>query len=572
MLLRNPFTGSHRFYGGLWRKVLRERSLFASFILATVLNGLGHGATALAAGLLAKTLATGAPLHGSPWEPNVGAATLAFVGLAATFVKGVGATLVATVQSRLSQKVANVERLGLAERLLCSGTALSSGTVAARFAVQLRELERGVGDGVLGVLRATAQLAPIGLALALLQPRLALGAAAVLGPFAVAVSAARRTWKRSHARAMQLAEGLHQGVDELVAHIDVFRTYGAGANVTETLRRLGEETSRVTSRAEGAQAALSSANEVLGAGALLAVVLAARTWSPSLGSGSLVAFAAVFFMAYRPLRDLGDARGAIQRGTIALEALSKVSSPGTPTALPGTPLGGPSQKRAWTREILLVEMAGGARGPLTSFSVAPGEVVAIVGPTGSGKTTLLRAMLGLEPGARGSIRYGSEELSGAGVGPEARPFAWVPQDAPVVSGTLAENVALADADPGSVARVLAWIGAERLYWTARGDRLGAGGRPVSGGERKWISLARAITPGLPILLLDEPTAGLDERAGAHVLGALERLRATHAVILVTHQPEPLSIADRVVSIGTHDASLLASKLRTAPRTADRFRT
>jgi ABC-type transport system involved in cytochrome bd biosynthesis fused ATPase/permease subunit len=72
---------------------------------------------------------------------------------------------------------------------------------------------------------------------------------------------------------------------------------------------------------------------------------------------------------------------------------------------------------------------------------------------------------------------------------------------------------------------------------------------VSGGERKWIALGRAIASGLPVLLLDEPTAGLDGAAEDAMLAELERLRATRAIVLVTHQARVVRIADRVVAIG-----------------------
>jgi ABC-type transport system involved in cytochrome bd biosynthesis fused ATPase/permease subunit len=176
--------------------------------------------------------------------------------------------------------------------------------------------------------------------------------------------------------------------------------------------------------------------------------------------------------------------------------------------------------------------------------------VAIVGPTGSGKTTLLRALLGLEPGATGSIRYGGAELARAGVGPLWRPFAWAPQEAPVLAGSLEDNVLLARQDDRAVAEVLRSIGAERFFRECQGALLGASGRPVSGGERKWIALARAIASELPVLLLDEPTAGLDVVAQKAVLASLRDLRRTRAIVVVTHQRDAALWADRVVAIGS----------------------
>src|SRR5262249_13314833 len=102
--------------------------------------------------------------------------------------------------------------------------------------------------------------------------------------------------------------------------------------------------------------------------------------------------------------------------------------------------------------------------PSTTLCADPGELVALVGPTGSGKTTLLRALLGLEPGVSGAIRYGDRDLTLAGVGPLERPFAWVPQESAIISGTLQDNIAIG-APQGSVASaeaLLETIGAVAL--------------------------------------------------------------------------------------------------------------
>jgi ABC-type transport system involved in cytochrome bd biosynthesis fused ATPase/permease subunit len=281
-------------------------------------------------------------------------------------------------------------------------------------------------------------------------------------------------------------------------------------------------------------------------------VAVARRLSLPLADGTLIAFAVPFFLAYRPLRDLGDAR-ALERGGSALASLDEAARalPARVTSLPLAPANVP---RRWDRALLEVHEVGVARGESaaarTSFAVRPGEIVAVIGPTGAGKTTLLRALLGLEPGATGSIRYGDLELARAGVGPEARPFAWAPQEAPLLAGTLEENVLFAPTDSRAVAEVLRSIGAGRLTHECVGVELGASGRPVSGGERKWLALARAMASGLPVLLLDEPTAGLDASAQESVFVALQRLRATRAIVLVTHQEDAMRWADRVVAVGS----------------------
>src|SRR5690242_16996394 len=105
-----PMHAFTPYYGGLWRKVLADRAVFSLFILAATLNGLGHATTALAAGLLGSALAAPSGLISSPFRVALDPASLAFVGLLATVVKGAGATVGATLQSRLAQNVAGLAR------------------------------------------------------------------------------------------------------------------------------------------------------------------------------------------------------------------------------------------------------------------------------------------------------------------------------------------------------------------------------------------------------------------------------------------------------------------------------
>ncbi|HKQ69000.1 MAG TPA: hypothetical protein VJT73_06665, partial [Polyangiaceae bacterium] len=122
MLASHRFSFVISFYGGLCRKVLADRRLFAGFAFASMLHALGHSATALVAGLLGRALVTEPPLISSTFRFLSSPATLAFVGLTATSIKGLGATLGATMQSRLAQNVATQARQRVAASLLRCGS------------------------------------------------------------------------------------------------------------------------------------------------------------------------------------------------------------------------------------------------------------------------------------------------------------------------------------------------------------------------------------------------------------------------------------------------------------------
>jgi ABC-type multidrug transport system fused ATPase/permease subunit len=424
----------------------------------------------------------------------------------------------------------------------------------------VREVELGLHAGALGGLRAVAQLLPLLMILFWLAPTLALAALLVFVPFAALLGSFRRRWKQGYADAMRHNERLLEAADEAVRHADLWVTYGAEPKARLNVATLGDTIARVSARLEATAAAMSGANEVLGALALVCALCAARAgWLGHTADGAKVlGFAVAFFLAYKPIRDLAEARLAWTRGQAAFEEIEALA-PRPEGELQETALSpklaheGPddstgTQGAVWdlaTLEICRLRLARGARTPLT-LSVDPGQIVAIVGPTGVGKTTLLRTLLGLEPSQGGDIRYAGSSLADAPAGPAARPFAWVPQDAPLLADTLAANVALGAA--ADAREALAPLGASHLVDDLGTERLGAGGRAVSGGERQWIALARAIATRQPVLLLDEPTSGLDPESQAAVLLAIARLRGERSVLIVTHRPEPLAIADRVVRL------------------------
>ena len=374
-------------------------------------------------------------------------------------------------------------------------------------------------------------------------------------------------------RAAREREQLLEAADEAVRHADLWVSYGAEAKARTTTRVLGEAIARSSAGLQVRAAVLSSANEVLGAAALVIAIGASRAgWLGRAPDGpTLLLFAVVFFLAYRPLRELADARLAMARGQVAYDELRRVveeSRDGASMASPqwalppakglGAPAVGSDETsdavRSWPLaavELRSLRLARGAQKAL-SVRIEPGTIVVLAGPTGAGKTTLLRTLLGLERAESGELQFDGESLRDAPAGPRTRPFAWVPQDAPLLADTLDANIALGAV--GADARAaLEGIGAGHLVPALGGVRLGAGGRAISGGERQWIALGRAIATRQPVLLLDEPTSGLDHESQRRVLAAIARLRGKRTVLLVTHRAEPLGIADVVVRLDADGA-------------------
>ena len=503
------------------------------------------------------------------------------MGLGVVFVKGAAGAYATFVQARVAGEVGSELRLELLDALLAihrlhrprhddhgsnvGGTAQAVLSLTDR----VREVEAGLEQGFLGGARATAQLAPIAALLVVLSGRLAVAAVLVLVAFGALLGRVRAGYRRATQRAARAREHLLEAADEAVRHADLWVTYGAEAKARGLVRRLGEAIAAGAARLQVRSGILSSANEVLGAAALVVAIAASRAGLP--GASARTAGRSCSLRSPSSLRIARSGRSptrasAMSRAQGAYEDLRRVIDEGAatrstaPAAVRLDASGAPA--RSWSPGPLELRSLRLARGPSASGDAPPltlrieaGTIAVLAGPTGVGKTTLLRTLLGLERAASGHILFDGEPLGDAPAGPVGRPFAWVPQDAPVLADTLAANIALGapDADAVDAMAALEALGAAHLVPALRAERLGAGGRVVSGGERQWIALARAIATRQPVLLLDEPTSGLDPASQQRVLTAIARLRGKRTVLLVTHRPEPLAIADVVVRLDARGA-------------------
>jgi len=206
-----------------------------------------------------------------------------------------------------------------------------------------------------------------------------------------------------------------------------------------------------------------------------------------------------------------------------------------------------------------------------TLEVRYGEKVALVGPSGGGKSTLLRLLLGWHAPEVGSISIAGRTLSEQSLDEARSHIAYVPQDAHLFSGTIADNIRMGHLTANEeeiVAAAKAAYAYDFVMALERGfdTQVGEKGAQLSGGQRQRIAIARAILRNAPILLLDEATASLDSESETAVHTALNSLMQDRTVIVVAHRLSTVESADRIVVLdggrvveaGTH-AVLLAEQ-------------
>jgi ATP-binding cassette, subfamily C, bacterial CydCD len=183
---------------------------------------------------------------------------------------------------------------------------------------------------------------------------------------------------------------------------------------------------------------------------------------------------------------------------------------------------------------------------------AAGEVVALAGSSGSGKSTLIGVLLGFIRPDAGCVvieeAAGERRLDHWDLRAWRTRVAWVPQDPVLQHGTVESNIRLGRPDAPREAVELAARRAA-LHEVELGRPVGEGGSGLSAGQRRRVAVARALLAERPVLLLDEPTAGLDPETETQVLASVRELaREGRLVLMVAHRPAVLAAADRVVTL------------------------
>lgn len=377
--------------------------------------------------------------------------------------------------------------------------------------------------------------------------------------FGALVGLATRDRAEEQWRAMASLSGhfldVVRGLPTLVAHRRARAQSATIGRVTDRYRRASMATLRV--------AFASSA--VLELVATLSVALVAVVVGTRLAAGGLDLHTALLVLllapeAYWPLRRVGAEFHAAAEGVATFEAVHELLT-STPPASPGTPAG----DGALVASGLSVVHPGRTVPALDGVDVVvPARGVTVVtGPSGCGKSTLLGALVGLVP-STGEIRVGSDAVGGDAWRSQV---AWVSQRPVFVAGTVADNLLIArlEASDEELWAALRSVALEErvraLPWGLR-QPLGEDGTTLSAGERARLALARVVLARRPWVLLDEPTAHLDELTEQVIADTVVELGRTSAVVVVAHRPALVALADHVVALAPPRVAV--SSPRTTP--------
>jgi len=358
---------------------------------------------------------------------------------------------------------------------------------------------------------------------------------------------------QAHSRRRQHALGVlaHHFAD-VVSGLPSLKLFGRAKAQEAAVRRVTDK-HRVASMSSLRLAFLSSfALELLASisVALVAVGVGLRLVDGKLGLETALMVLILAPEAYLPLRQVGMQFHASADGVAASEEAFRVLETPLPERGDRTDVPDLRHSPLFLYDVT-VRYPGRDEPALDGFDLdlRPGEVVAITGPSGAGKSTVLAVLLGFLEPESGVVVAGGSAADEFEPTVWRRQFAWVPQRPGLRLGTVADNVRLGrpDASDDDVRLALIAAGASELELD---KAVGEQGQLLSGGQQRRVALARALITDAAVLLLDEPTAGLDADAEAAVIAGLRASGRT--VVMVAHRPALIAAADRTVSVGARE--------------------
>jgi len=269
-------------------------------------------------------------------------------------------------------------------------------------------------------------------------------------------------------------------------------------------------------------------------------------------AGALTVYLAYLTKFFKPVKDLASMTTVIAQTTVALERIQAILSADDIVPESADAIDPGQVKGAIALEH--VAFGYGDDAPVlkdVSFTIAPGQVVGVVGPTGSGKSTVLSLIPRFYDPSAGHVLIDGKNVNTFKLAALRSQVGFVLQETVLFRGTIKENIAYGR--PGATEEEI--IAAAKLanadefitrmphgYDSVVGER----GDTLSGGQRQRIGIARAVIRNSPIMILDEPTAALDTESERLVIEGLERLMKGRTVIMIAHRLSTLRDADKII--------------------------
>ncbi|XHO66353.1 Lipid A export ATP-binding/permease protein MsbA [Burkholderia gladioli] len=366
------------------------------------------------------------------------------------------------------------------------------------------------------------------------------------------VSKINRRLRRLNREHQTLTNELSYIVEETVAGYKVVKTHNGERyemdRFTAMSKRLRGYAMRMTISGGLAQPITQFLSSI--ALAIVITIAVVQSANDQTTVGGFVAFVTSMLLVISPLKHLIDVNQPLQRGMTAAELIfGLIDEPLEPKG-GGRPL---AQARGEIEYRAVSFDYGASERPTLdriSFKVAPGEMVALAGPSGGGKSTLVNLLPRFFDATDGAILVDGVPIVDYDVHALRSQLAMVSQDVVLFNDSIAANVAYGGTPNRE--RVQAALEAANLAEMVAAmpegmdTLIGGNGMRLSGGQRQRLAIARAIYKDAPILILDEATSALDSESERHVQAALERLMEGRTTLVIAHRLSTIERADRIL--------------------------
>ena len=408
------------------------------------------------------------------------------------------------------------------------------------------------------------------------QPMLAMFA---LAPLPIVNVMASRFSRQIHPAVLAVQQEQAQlatVVEESVSGVRVIKGFGAEQVQARKLKTEADDIWNVSLVAAKIRSKFLPALDLLPSIGLIAVlgIGGHRVINGQMTVGDLVKFNAYITMLIWPLRNLAMTVALAQRASIALVRVDEVLStpslvidPLSPTSLPSTSSDRPVGEVIFDETVFSYEGASPVINHL-SFSIRPGQAVALVGATGSGKSTVVRLLNRFHDVQQGSIRLDGIDVRQLTLTDLRSAIGIVFEETFLFHDSVADNIAFSrpNAGPDVIERAARLAGAHDFimelpegYQTILGER----GYSLSGGQRQRIAIARAIVSDPRVLVLDDATSAVDPSKEHEIREAMATVMKGRTTIVIAHRPGTIALADtvilldegRAVAVGTHEGLL-----------------